>query len=392
MMENINNHSTNTKDTKNMFNNNDNKQAKADRKRDMKNQAKTTECVSTTATTTKTSQNGSEQTTATDEEDEETETANKGKTATENSTTRNDKRIKTTETDECGFSTTSESNQASECNDSNTTYDESTFGFFSSVGERLANLYSGTLISNEPQNGRGGSKGLRFRCSNMHEFTISFEKLNRVPTSPLTLDTCKSIWCVKCHNFYQRIKKRADTNGAVVTSNIFDPGYVHLNCRMNHNFKISIHRNPDKVWCSLCKKDVKNESKKQKELEAEIKRQEDLEKQKKLFEESKQYCQDTHKPQITLEDILTQVHLKAQYETQKFIGANPANQDETSVYQIYKIIYMPSSILQASFQKMGEGLNSCFRKMAVLIHPDKNSHPLAKQAFQKLSEVFHECH
>jgi curved DNA-binding protein CbpA len=31
---------------------------------------------------------------------------------------------------------------------------------------------------------------------------------------------------------------------------------------------------------------------------------------------------------------------------------------------------------------------SYFRKLAKLLHPDKNQHPLAKEAFQKLSEAF----
>lgn len=67
------------------------------------------------------------------------------------------------------------------------------------------------------------------------------------------------------------------------------------------------------------------------------------------------------------------------------------NVDETSVFQVYKIIYMPSEILQASFKSAGDSLNSCFRKMAILIHPDKNSHPLSNKAFQKLSQAYNLC-
>jgi curved DNA-binding protein CbpA len=29
-----------------------------------------------------------------------------------------------------------------------------------------------------------------------------------------------------------------------------------------------------------------------------------------------------------------------------------------------------------------------FRRLAKLLHPDKNQHPLAKEAFQKLSEAY----
>ncbi|CAI2367883.1 unnamed protein product [Moneuplotes crassus] len=260
------------------------------------------------------------------------------------------------------------------------------------MGERLAALYKGTLMSRETQNGRGGSKGLRFKCSNNHEFTVSYGKLKQVPTSNLTLETCKDIWCVKCHNFYYRCKTKAEQNSAVVTSTIFEAGHVKLNCRMGHDFKISIHRNPDKVWCSRCKKDTKTEMLKQKELDLERKRAEINQQQRKLFEESKNKIQNSPAFQtqqsLTLQEILKQVELKAKYETQKFLAQSGTTQSESSIFNIYKTIYMPSEILQASLQSLGEHLNSCFRKMAVILHPDKNSHPLSKRAFQKLSQVY----
>lgn len=308
-----------------------------------------------------------------------------------------------------GFSTTSASNK--DCTEaeqaSSQGFDENIPGVamshfgnadeFIPVGERLASLYNGELMSRETQNGRGGSKGLRFRCSNMHEFTISFEKLKRVPSHGLELETCKDIWCVKCHNFFYRCQKKAEDNGAVVKSKIFEKGYVQINCRMNHDFKISIHRNPDKVWCQYCRKDVKSETKRQKEIENEQKRQREYEHQKKLFEESKKHmeseqgAQQNAQPQFSIQDVLNQVDLKARYETQKFMSQAQTNLSEVGVYQVYKTIYMPSEILQASFNSLGEGLNSCFRKMAILIHPDKNSHPLANRAFQKLSQAYYQC-
>jgi hypothetical protein len=253
---------------------------------------------------------------------------------------------------------------------------------FIPVGKRLAALYNGTIMSRETQNGRGGSKGLRFKCANLHEFTISFSKLNKVPKGNLELETCKDIWCVKCHNFFYRCHKKASDNGAMITSNLFDKGYVNFNCRMNHDFKISIHRNPDKVWCQHCKKDVKNQVKREIEIENDKKRQKEYEHQQKLFEESKQHmqseqCQQNSDTKFNIQNILAQVDLKAKYETQIFLSTNKTEISEMLVFQVYKTIYMPSEILQASFQSLGESLNSCFRKMAILVHPDKNSHPLA---------------
>ena len=36
---------------------------------------------------------------------------------------------------------------------------------------------------------------------------------------------------------------------------------------------------------------------------------------------------------------------------------------------------------------MREQAQQYFRKLALQLHPDKNQHPLAKEAFQKLSEA-----
>ena len=406
---------------KNTFKNNTNKnnktfnftneeRTKNDRKREKKMQMKEAENINGTNTITTTTitnkVNGGEQTETTEEEEEEEGTSAK--------TANTFKIIKTTETcDSTGFSTSSsESNK--DLNEDQTTgftgfcdptngitisTDISNVNELITVGEKLATLYNGTLMSMETQNGRGGSKGLRFRCANMHEFTISYDKLKKVPNTDLQLETCKDIWCVKCHNFYYRCAKKASDNGAVVTSKIFEKGYVLINCRMNHNFKISIHRNPDKVWCTFCKKDIKVEQKKQIELESELKRQREYEQQKKLFEESKKFVEsgqndqnNESSKQFTLQDILSQVNQKAQLETKEFMKNNSTLKiDETSVFQVYKIIYMPSEILQVSFKSAGESLNSCFRKMAFLIHPDKNSHPLSNKAFQKLSQVYIQC-
>lgn len=384
---------------------------KADRKREQKQQAKEIENF-TASTTTNNKQTATSQDNTTTEEEEEEETETSANTATTSIIQGANcfKRFKTSETTHFdNFETTSTSNHDLANGDSNSQgFDVPKSGLtvvtkgtykaseFISVGERIAALCKGSLISREAQNGRGGSKGLRFKCSNNHEFTISFSKLMAILSKTLSLETCKDIWCVKCHNFYYRCRKKAANNCAVVTSSIFDYGYVTFNCRMNHNFKISVHRNPDKIWCSYCRKNKKKAAKKLMEIDLERKKQQYNEQQRKLFEESRKFLQDEQSSQksnrkITIQEILKQVELKARYETKKFILTQKSSLSEASVFNIYKTIYMPSEILQASFQSLGEGLNSCFRKMAILVHPDKNSHPLSNRAFQKLSQVYMKC-
>jgi hypothetical protein len=68
----------------------------------------------------------------------------------------------------------------------------------------METLFEATLLNPEVAKGRGGSEGLRFKCANNHEFTTSFEKLQKfreLGEEPTKFET-KHLWCIKCHNFY----------------------------------------------------------------------------------------------------------------------------------------------------------------------------------------------
>lgn len=45
-------------------------------------------------------------------------------------------------------------------------------------------------------------------------------------------------------------------------------------------------------------------------------------------------------------------------------------------------------LLDPSVAEQAALLSSEFRSLARLVHPDKNRHPLSKEAFQKASELF----
>lgn len=57
--------------------------------------------------------------------------------------------------------------------------------------------------------------------------------------------------------------------------------------------------------------------------------------------------------------------------------------------EMFRILIVPSAAMLAHFRRLSiEQLKNEFRASAVLIHPDKNAHPSAKAAFQKLLELF----
>ena len=64
-----------------------------------------------------------------------------------------------------------------------------------------------------------------------------------------------------------------------------------------------------------------------------------------------------------------------------------AEKDHDKVFLVYKFLNTPAEVLQEGLFQMyqRQEANSYFKKLAKQLHPDKNSHPLAKDAFQKLS-------
>ena len=59
-------------------------------------------------------------------------------------------------------------------------------------------------------------------------------------------------------------------------------------------------------------------------------------------------------------------------------------------FWVYKIMLLPNELLlrQQSFYNSQRTLKLIFRKLSILIHPDKNTHDMAANAFQKFFENY----
>lgn len=65
------------------------------------------------------------------------------------------------------------------------------------------------------------------------------------------------------------------------------------------------------------------------------------------------------------------------------------NLEKRKVIETYKILIFPDKTLSLYFESLNvDELKKEFRRIAMLIHPDKNNHPNAKMAFQKLYNNF----
>ena len=97
--------------------------------------------------------------------------------------------------------------------------------------------------------------------------------------------------------------------------------------------------------------------------------------------------------------FLAELHELAQKHAQDYLDIhstlNQSDQIEDaptrllSIIETYKILIFPDRSLGFYFKSMsGDALKKEFKRLAVLIHPDKNKHPNAKLAFQKLYNNF----
>jgi hypothetical protein len=61
----------------------------------------------------------------------------------------------------------------------------------------------------------------------------------------------------------------------------------------------------------------------------------------------------------------------------------------TKTMLVYKFLATPEHMLtQGMIQMDTNSLKSYYKNLALHLHPDKNSHPQAKEAFQKIGNVF----
>lgn len=83
-------------------------------------------------------------------------------------------------------------------------------------------------------------------------------------------------------------------------------------------------------------------------------------------------------------------HLSSQ-ETKDFISKNPAERaNKERIYLVYKFLNTPmEALIDGLRMKSTSDLNKFYKKLAMQLHPDKNLHPKANEAFQKVSSVVH---
>mmetsp|Transcript_17357 Transcript_17357/g.19442 ORF Transcript_17357/g.19442 Transcript_17357/m.19442 type:complete len:247 (-) Transcript_17357:65-805(-) len=243
--------------------------------------------------------------------------------------------------------------------------------------------------------GRGGNKGLNFQCSNNHQFIISLSTLNKLHVSRGNKSN-SDVWCLKCRNFISKTLERANEANSTVIDSCLSKSQIEIKCKNQHKFTVNYTKNHSKTWCEKCKN--QEMQKKQKEYIDSQKMEDErkFKEQQRLFQESQRHVQEEQQRRNTAfstqeeayyyEQTMKQISAYALKKTEKEMSSSSFKGDANSVeiYNVYKVMYLPFDVLVKSILMIDKSqLNSNYRQLALILHPDKNKHKLSKDAFTK---------
>ncbi len=268
---------------------------------------------------------------------------------------------------------------------------------------QISNLYNSFTPSDQSLNSRKvqtraeklGGRCLPSLCLSEGKYKLECKLRHQWES---TMEELEKRWCFKCENMLKKCKAFAKKNGGVCLNEFYDDE-ITFECSKKHQWK-TMSKCYDNKWCQECVKEEKEYFKKK--CEEERKRREKIEEeyQRKLFEEARRRVTENAmiNEQPQKEDVLVyfqkidrEVELLAQKETEKYMANKDENVQVTlqQVMQINKVLITPEEILQKYMMNLNQDLlKSEFRRMAKILHPDKNGHPMAGNAFQKIYRVY----
>lgn len=247
-------------------------------------------------------------------------------------------------------------------------------------------------------------------------------------------------WCCKCQKFYETCQEAAAANGLRVVEGLHSSNIVIRCERRAHKFTITYSKKLNSLSCADCRREEREEWKEQLRQEELIRTQQQTLHQQELFEKARMemgYAQyyypgsaypqgyyhqanwqhqssswssssssqshfvggDAHYYQRIEEQANQQAQkLTLEYLRQaKLQRQSPKSSDKPSddqpeqpqmeensekVFIVFKFIHTPiEAIIAGMMQMQRDQAMQYFRKLALLLHPDKNQHLQAKEAF-----------
>lgn len=232
-----------------------------------------------------------------------------------------------------------------------------------------------------------------FSCKLGHKFLVSKKQI------------LAGKWCCTCDRIIESSKIFAEKMGGKVISQKNDP-QITFQCHNGHLWNV----NYEKACTRWCKECCHQSKKVLKEMIADENRKIEDEKkiaQNKLLEEARLKFQNNSSQFKSTDSInqknqralfLEQIEKLAERYTMSYLDSLSNLQDEIKAglkakyFEVYRVIIMPSELFKGLLMESdSSGPMREFRRFAIMLHPDKNDHPNAKFAFQKLYKLTQEC-
>ena len=81
----------------------------------------------------------------------------------------------------------------------------------------------------------------------------------------------------------------------------------------------------------------------------------------------------------------SQINISSKRKAKQYLQESKSSLQFHQVYLVYKFLDTPiQHITEGLRSKSRDEVRSFYKSIAKQLHPDKNSHPLAKEAFQKI--------
>jgi len=234
-----------------------------------------------------------------------------------------------------------------------------------------------------------------FQCKIGHKFHLSKK------------DVLESNWCKICDRTFSNIVKFSTQNNGYVLQDSIDHTITFI-CKNKHEWTVNYKR-ATKSWCKYCNKDTRNNIKKQIQEENNLFEEIKKRRQGEVLKEArnKMYFQNFSQNDFEFfskkqkesslndfEDNYTQLEREidkiANTFTNKYFQ-NSENKEILSheqVFHVYKILVIPEEVIRKYLSILQKTkLKQEFKRYALILHPDKNCHPEAKKAFQKIYSI-----
>lgn len=195
--------------------------------------------------------------------------------------------------------------------------------------------------------------------------------------------------CYLCRSVSANIKRFAEEKGGSLVSAELSLE-VTLRCENGHTWSVC-YKKATKSWCKDCKVKRKQVLKEMLQAEDERITIERKMRQEKLFEDARKRVlqneeskkQENKSELDNLKIVLEEItRIASKYAREYCQKDETADFDQTLL--LYQTLILPDKCMTSYFNSLSKPeLRKEFRRYTILLHPDKNSHPKAKQAFQK---------